>query len=230
MGLDLVELVVRIEDAFGIAIPDKVATELTTPRKVTDYVLTQVNASDESSCLSQQAFYFLRKHFVMVLDIPPGQFHPNQQLSNLIPLEQRREIWLMLKSKLGASGLPNLARPFWLFSALSFLSVLTLVIANIYGRQREAGSSTSFLFGLFAAIAVAYGGAVVSRPWQRNFRKGYECAGDLAKYLVVHNPALFKQEWTREQISEVVKEIIVDETGVKDFTEDSHFIKDMHLD
>jgi hypothetical protein len=230
MGLDLVELVVRFEDAFSIAIPDKVATELTSPRKVTDYVLTQVHASDDSSCLSQQAFYFLRKHFVMVLGISPREFRPKQQLSNLIPLEHRRKVWLKMKSELGASALPNLARPFWLFSSLSFLSVLTFVITNIYGRQRDAGSSTSFLFGLFAAIAVAYGGAVVSRPLQRSFRKGCESAGDLAKYLVVHNPGSFKQEWTREQIAEVVKEIIVDETGVKDFTEDSHFITEMRLD
>jgi hypothetical protein len=135
-----------------------------------------------------------------------------------------------MKSELGASALPNLARPFWLFSSLSFLSAFTFVIANIYGRHRDAGASTSFLFGLFAAIAVAYGGAVVSRPLQRNFRKGCESAGELAKYLVVHNPGSFKQEWTREQIAEVVKEIVIDETAFKDFTEDSHFIKDMHLD
>jgi hypothetical protein len=230
MGLDLVELVVRFEDAFGIAIPDKVATELTSSRKVIDYILTQVNGSDYGSCLSQQAFYFLRKRFVTVLGISPREFRPRQQLNSLIPLEHRRTIWLKMKSELGPSSLPNLARPFWLFSSLLFLSVLTLVIANIYARQHEAGSSTSFLFGLFVAIVVAYGGAIVSRPLQRNFRKGFECTGDLAKYLVVHNPRSFKQEWTREQVAEVVKEIIVDETGVKEFTEDSDFIKEMHLD
>ena len=230
MGMDLVELVVRFEDAFGIAIPDKVATELTSPRRVTDYILTQVTDSDERSCLSQQAFYFLRHQFVTVVGISPRGFNPKEQLKNLIPPQHRRETWLKMKSNLGGSALPSLARPFWLFSSLSFLSVLALIIASIYARQHDVGSSTSFLLGVLAAIVVAYLAAVVSRPWQRNFRKGFECAGDLANYLVVHNPRSFKKVWTREQIAAVVKEIIVDETGVNDFTEDSHFIKDMHLD
>jgi hypothetical protein len=165
-----------------------------------------------------------------VVGISPRDFSPKQQLNNLIPLQHRRETWMKMQSNLGESALPSLARPFWLFSSLSFLSVLALVIASIYALQHDVGSSTSLLLGVLAAIVVAFLAAVVSRPWQRNFRKGFECAGDLAKYLVVHNPRSFKKVWTREQVAAVVKEIIVDETGVKDFSEDSHFIKDMHLD
>ena len=47
MGLDVVELVVRIENAFGIDIPNEVAPQLTTPGKVIDYVLLQL--TDRSS-------------------------------------------------------------------------------------------------------------------------------------------------------------------------------------
>lgn len=46
MGLDSVELVIRIEDTFGIQIPDRVASKLTTPRKVTDFILSRVKESD----------------------------------------------------------------------------------------------------------------------------------------------------------------------------------------
>jgi hypothetical protein len=51
MGLDLVELVISFEDAFGVAIPDKVATELTTPREVTEYLVTQLNVGRQTSCI-----------------------------------------------------------------------------------------------------------------------------------------------------------------------------------
>ncbi len=42
MGLDIVELVMAFEEKFGISIPDEDASELSTPRKVTDYVMSKV--------------------------------------------------------------------------------------------------------------------------------------------------------------------------------------------
>ena len=42
MGLDFVELVMAFEEAFNISIPDKDASELTTPRKVADYVMNKI--------------------------------------------------------------------------------------------------------------------------------------------------------------------------------------------
>ncbi len=44
MGLDTVELLMAFEEKFGASIPDADAAELTTPRKVTDYLLEK-NAS-----------------------------------------------------------------------------------------------------------------------------------------------------------------------------------------
>ena len=39
MGLDTVELIMALEERFGIQIPDEDATELYTPRRVTDYIM-----------------------------------------------------------------------------------------------------------------------------------------------------------------------------------------------
>lgn len=230
MGLDTVELVIRFEDAFGISIPDEVAAELTTPRKVTDYVLSQVNVSNESYCVSQQGFYFLRKKFVDVFGVPREEFLLENELENLIPLERRREKWLQMKDDLGAAALPALARPVWLFSLLSLLTVLSFVVASVYVRNRDAGGSLSFFVGLFVAIAVGYVAAVATRPLQRRFRRKYARPRDLVRFLVAHSPHCFKREWTREQVAHTVREIIIEETGIRDFNDDSHFIDDMHLD
>ena len=154
MGLDLVELVIRLEDAFGITIPDEVAAELTTPRKVTDYIMTQVAISNQPSCLSQQAFYFLREKFVPRLHLPRNSFHPKTSLEHLIPKENRRVIWIGIKSEVGAKALPDLARPFWLFSSLACLTIFLFIYATIYARN-HLRTELSFFFGLLVALLVA---------------------------------------------------------------------------
>jgi acyl carrier protein len=124
MGLDSVELVIRFEDAFGISISDDVAAKLTTPREVTDYVMTQVAAGHDTTCLSQQAFYFLRTGFSKRLQLPRNAFRADVSLPTLISERDRKRVWGGLKAELGETALPNLARPLWLFSLLAAITLL----------------------------------------------------------------------------------------------------------
>lgn len=58
VGLDSVELIMAVEEAFGIAIDDEVASRIETPRDVADHVEARVGAKakGDSSCagLSRQ--------------------------------------------------------------------------------------------------------------------------------------------------------------------------------
>ena len=226
MGLDTVELVIRFEQAFGISIPDEDAAYLTTPRQVTYYVLSQLRLGEQSTCMTQQAFYLLRKEFVPVLGIRRSEFHPRANLDQLIPIHTRKEIWPTLRVRLGDHALLDLVRPTWLFLLLSFATIATGIAAFL-----TFGSNTfALLLGLLTASAFGYGAAVLTRPLKLNFRGGYEQAGELAKHFALHSPHSFKKEWTREEVAQLVRQIVIDETGVEDFTEDSRFVEDMHLD
>lgn len=234
MGLDTVELVIRFEDAFSIAIPDDVAAQLTTPRKVTDYVLARLTVSDEPSCLSQQAFYFLRGKLAQSMNMSRRELRPSSRLESVILIENRRLAWDSLKSQIGPAAIPNLARPMWLVSLLSLITLFAFISTVIHAHNNlNVETNFAFLFGLLVTLVVGFGGVVVTRSFKRHFRRGYGCAGDLAKHLIIYSPHSFKGErkgWSREQVASVVREIIIDEIGTKDFTEDSHFIDDMHLD
>ena|SRR5437588_1669519 len=48
MGLDTVELLMAFEEKFGVSIPDEDATQLTTPRKVTDYIFRKVGSATKT--------------------------------------------------------------------------------------------------------------------------------------------------------------------------------------
>jgi hypothetical protein len=234
MGLDLVELVIRIEDTFEITIPDNVATQLTTPGKVIDFIFSQVETSNEFSCLSQQSFYFLRERFVPFLNLPRKDFRPKTQLESLFPIENRKLVWERLKTEIGDSVLPELARPVWLVLFLTLLTIVVSIYSFIYLRWNyDFGIGISSFSALLISITFGYVSGILTTPLKQHFRRNHKQVGDIAKYLILHKPQSFKKErknWTREQIAVVVREIIIEETGVTEFTEDSDFINDMHLD
>ena len=230
MGLDLVELVIRIEDAFGISIPDHVAAELTTPRQVTEYVLSQLKLGNRSACMSQQAFYRLRREFVPVLGIERAEFHPSAKLEQLIALEDRIATWNTIRSSIGPKALPDLIRPRWLYLLLSLATIATAILAFQFTRLATGSGEIAAVVSFLILIGLGEGAKLVTRPFKCHFRREYAHAGELANYLVLHSPHSFKKEWTREEVAALVRKIIIDDTGVTDFTDDSRFVEDMNLD
>ena len=182
MGLDSVELVIRIEDTFGIQIPDRVATQLTTPKKVTAFILSQVQETDEPlPCLSQKAFYLLRREFTQQLSLPRRQFATDTTLKEILPEDGRDEVWKNIGSSFRVKRWPALSRTGWLW----------FMTAHVQSVR------------------------------------------ELVDYLVTNEPLRVKgneTSWSREQVWDVLQRLIKDETSIKDFSEDSRFIEDMHID
>ena len=230
MGLDLVELVISFEDAFGVAIPDKVATELTTPREVTEYLVTQLNVGRQTSCISQQAFYRLRRALSPVTKTQRADFRPTVMLSQLLPVESRKEAWAEARSQMGVSVLPDLVRPRWLVYGLTILIIVTAAFVFSHSYGASGNSAIAFLVSVFISGVLAHASQFATRSLRSQFSREYRTVGELAEYLALHNPHTFKKNWTREEIAETVRQIIIDQTGVHEFHEDSRFVQDMHLD
>ena len=233
MGMDLVEIVVRTEDAFGITIPDADATCITTPQELADFVATKVSLSDEPSCLSQQAFYFLRERFQSHLSFSRQAFRPNTPLEKLVPKQNRQLVWATLQTEVGAKALPDLARPIWLFWTLAATTIFVFFYATITAWNIFGGFGLTLLFGLISAIGFAYVSAVATRPTKQHFRQSYKRVGEVARFLVANKPHVLKRNerlWTRAQVLEVVREIVADYVGSQDFSNDAHFINDLRLD
>lgn len=182
MGLDLVELTIRVEETFGLPIPDRVAAQLRTPGQVTDYIFSQVEKSeDELSCLSQKAFYSLRREFIQQLSLPRRQFVPDVKLKEILPEDRRDEVWKNIGMSLGVKRWP----------------------------------------------------AISHTTWRGFFMPTVQSVRELTDYFVTNEPLIVKGNeaaWSRKQVWDVLERVIKDETGVTDFSEDSRFVEDMHLD
>lgn len=103
MGLDIVEFVMSVEEAFGLRIPDDVATSLTTPRRVIDYVYGQLPQSRESLCISQRSFYAIRCALREHLQTSHAHLRPSTLLLSVLPEHNAREVWAKVGKTLGAS-------------------------------------------------------------------------------------------------------------------------------
>jgi len=57
-----------IEESFGVSISDEEAEVCVTPALVIDTVLAKLRLTEERACLSQRAFYFLRKAVIEIVD------------------------------------------------------------------------------------------------------------------------------------------------------------------
>jgi acyl carrier protein len=101
MGLDTIELVLRFEDTFGIEIPDADAEKIQSVKDVTNYVFARVEHTNQNSCITQQAFYFLRRSFAKSLQTSRQSFYPQAKLDAILPKENRKIVLERLKNEAG---------------------------------------------------------------------------------------------------------------------------------
>lgn len=61
MGLDFVELVMAIEENFGIMIPDEEAGRVETVGDLYKLVISKMQQTSDKRCLTSAAFYRIRR-------------------------------------------------------------------------------------------------------------------------------------------------------------------------
>jgi hypothetical protein len=77
MGLDTVELVMEIEDEFGITLPDADAELIQTAGQLHAYVCHRLLPQAAPRCASARAFYFLRRVVLCHRDISRHAVRPS---------------------------------------------------------------------------------------------------------------------------------------------------------
>ena len=68
MGMDGVEIVMTVEERFGIEISNPEAEQIVTPGELIDLVLRKVTTSETATCPSRRAFHAVRRALIMELN------------------------------------------------------------------------------------------------------------------------------------------------------------------
>jgi len=92
MGLDSVEIVMNLEESFGISIADQDAAELRTPRMIVDFFTNKLGGIDgpTRSCFTLRAFHRLRTSIISAAGVKRDQVRLDVCLKDLTGPDWRR--------------------------------------------------------------------------------------------------------------------------------------------
>lgn len=230
MGLDSVELVMSVEDAFQISITEEDASKISTVGEFYDVVLSKLaikGVDDEESsrrCLTSAAFYRVRQAMVEVLRIDRRKINPKTELSVLLPTQQRRENWQRIRQATELK-IPKL-RLNWGVISIKFAILMAMGIAS--GLLQYLGIVGLIIVCLIAALVMAkFTPALhISLP--------ASTVGELAEQVYLANVKQLSEKnggLNEREVWDALKKIIIRQLGVKpeEVTPEAKFIEDLRM-
>jgi len=231
MGLEAVEIVMAVEEAFDVRIEDSEAEKILTPRQLIDLVSSKVAVATTTTCLTHRAFNLLRKSLLTHSGLKRKDLVPSATFSVLIPKPQRHSLIEETMGDLRIKKTPLLIRPGWLTALLFGVSVATGLVTAILVRPTEAWIAFAIIAGV--SILVGYIGVKVTTNQRTEFPQEVRTVGDLSRWIMSHKPDLSvatSPAWTRDQIAARVREIVTEILSCDSkYAEDSRFVQDLGL-
>jgi acyl carrier protein len=160
MGLDSVEILVNVENAFGITISNYEAEKIYTVGDIHNIVWRNIQGRQSMRCRSQQLFYKLRYIFINRYKIPREAIEPDASLNNIFPQKNRRLKYHRLQKELQLK-LPELVLPAAWARALRVTGVLfipatlAVTLVLIYGYHRTRWLYLLPALGLLATVFIS---------------------------------------------------------------------------
>jgi hypothetical protein len=97
MGMDTVELVMAIEEEFGIDIPNQEAETLTTVGEMYDYLRLILGTKSPAHCMSQRLFYKVRRALIENYGVPRQSITVDSMLKDIVPESELKQSWPYLE-------------------------------------------------------------------------------------------------------------------------------------
>ena len=228
MGLDSVQLVMEIEEKFGITIPDDVYSEIRTVGDLVGFCLDRIHAADTVCCPSLSCFLSLRRLVRDIRNDPDLRLRPRDNVETVLEESDRKRLWQQLPGLL-KSHPRELRRPAWLRKTL-IVAVLSfpIVLMAVFPWRVE-------ILTLIWLAAIALGIILnwLTISMRTRTPAGYTTFGDITKRIVgltvATNPPA---ETDYDTVFSIIKKIIVDQLGVDDdeVVPTARFIQDLGLD
>jgi hypothetical protein len=99
MGLESLELLMKVEEEFGIKIENEDIQPILTVEQLHQLICQKYSRVSTDSCISQKTFDRLRNGLVSELQIPREQIVPNAATEEFFPETNRKERWNQISKR-----------------------------------------------------------------------------------------------------------------------------------
>lgn len=157
MGLDSVEILVNVENAFGITISNYEAEKIYTVGDIHNIVWRNIQGRQSMRCRSQQLFYRLRYTLINRYNVPREAIELDASLNHIFPKKNRRlkyhKLQKELQLKMPELVLPTIwARALFIMGIILIPGLLAAALVLIYGYHRTTWLYLLPALGLITTI------------------------------------------------------------------------------
>ena len=228
MGLELVELVMEVEETFGIIVSDQAAPQLQTVGQLHAYILESRRQTQQQGCPTGHVFRNVRRVLTENTSVPRRAIRPSTELKTMLPPRIRRRVWKRLQQEV-PGRLRGLRLPFRLGPVLTGCCLLAGVVTAAM-IVPLVGFVHAIVLGGTATVAMLLVTFSVTRPIALAFPHGVATVGDAARATLPPGyEVAVRQQMTDEEVWAKLQKIVADTLGVKvaKVTPSARFVEDL---
>jgi acyl carrier protein len=233
MGLDSVEILMKVENTFGIRIPNQEAQHILTVRDLHDTAWRQFSDRHNCKCKSQAIFYKLRTSAYKNFDFPRISFKLETSPEDVFPRLNRRNQYLYLKDVLDLKFPKLVLSKTWSifltafgFMLITGLLVLAFILTNFFNYN-----SWMFLMPVFGIIITILISSMLES--KRTVINAPTIKGFTQQVLALNYSKLATETGVnRKEMETVINHIIADMAGLhsEEVTPEKRISDDLGID
>ena len=223
MGLDSVEMIISVENKFGVHLADRDVEKVRTVGNLYELLRRVLSDPNNGKCRTQHIFYRLRRSLTAS---QRRVFAPGHNLKFYFDNERIRQQYTNLALDLDLD-LPPLRTPLWFKQAFISLYCVMLLLATI---ATESGYPSGLLLWLSAFFVVPLYNAI-SPPFRKQLPYTY-VRQFVERVTEINESWLQSAKPQNETLYHALKHLIVESLGVdpSEVTMNARFVEDLGLD
>jgi hypothetical protein len=115
VGLDGVEILMQVEETFGVELTGEDASTFVTPEDIVNWVAGRVPVVPSDQCPSQRLFYALRRGFRSQLKALASSFGLETPLPAVVHRDHWPIVWQAVRAEVGDASWPESIPYPWMF-------------------------------------------------------------------------------------------------------------------